>query len=97
MNINWKVRFNKENLQFIVRFIAALLIPVLAYMGLKMEDITSWSMLWDVFLQFVSNPYLVVLTAINAINIIPDPTTAGLGDSRQALKYFKPRNDKDFF
>lgn len=96
MKINWKVRFHKENIQFILRFVAALLIPILAYMGLEMKDITSWPKLWDVLLQFLLNPYLVVLTIANAINIVPDPTTAGISDSRQALRYHVPKNDKDY-
>ena len=41
-NINWKIRFNKDNLTFIIRFVGALAIPILAYFGLKFEDITSF-------------------------------------------------------
>lgn len=91
MKINWKVRFSKGNLNFLIRFIGALLIPVIAYMGLQFEDFTTWNIVWETFLQFVSNPFLVILTIINAINIIPDPTTNGLSDSKQALTYDKPR------
>lgn len=96
MKINWKVRFNKANIQFIVRFVAALLIPILAYMGLKMDDVTSWPMLGNILMDFISNPYLIALTFYSAFNVIPDPTTAGLSDSKLAMQYIKPRNDKDF-
>lgn len=95
MKINWKVRFSKKNITFLIRFLAALIIPVLAYMGFNFQDLTTWAMVWDVFLQFVSNPFLVGLTLINAINLIPDPTTDGLGDSEQALKYSYPKKDVD--
>ncbi|MCM3110693.1 phage holin [Lederbergia lenta] len=94
--INWKVRFSRENIQFIVRFIASILIPILAYMGLKLDDIITWSLVGGILRDFISNPYLIALTIINAINIIPDPTTTGIGDSRQALRYVKPRNDKEY-
>ncbi|WP_313894666.1 phage holin [Psychrobacillus sp.] len=94
--INWKVRFSKENIQFIVRFIASLLIPILAYMGLKLDDIITWALVGDILKDFISNPYLIALTVINAINVIPDPTTVGIRDSRQALLYVKPRNDKEY-
>jgi len=94
--INWKVRFNKNNAQFLIRFVAALLIPILAYMGIRAQDITSWPMLWNLFLTFISNPYLLVLTMVNAINVVPDPTTATLWDSRQAMRYLEPKNDKDY-
>jgi len=96
MKINWKVRFSKNNIQFIVRFIAALLIPVLAYMGLNYEDFSTWNMVGEFFFNFISNPFLVFLTVVNAINIVPDPTTAGLGDSRQAMRYLTPKNDRDY-
>lgn len=91
--INLGVRFSKDNLSFIVRFVGALLVPILIYMGLEVKDLTSWPALWTVFAQAVSNPYIVGLTVINAINLIPDPTTKGLGDSNQALEYTKPKED----
>lgn len=93
MKINWKIRFSKNNLTFIFRFVAALLIPILAYMGLNFEDFTTWAVVWTVFLQFISNPFLVILTVINAINIVPDSTTKGLSDSNRALKYVEPNKD----
>lgn len=96
MKINWKVRFNKENLQFIFRFIASLLIPILAYLGLRLDEIVSWSLVQEIFFDFISNPYLIALTIFNAINLVPDPTTAGISDSKLAMSYEKPRNDKDY-
>lgn len=93
MNINWKVRFSKQNMLFWIRFIGALLVPVLAYMGIRYEDLTTWGAVWDIIMRFFSNPFLVFLTIFNAINIIPDPTTKGIGDSSDALQYEKPRED----
>ncbi|KYD02622.1 hypothetical protein B4102_0216 [Heyndrickxia sporothermodurans] len=61
-----------------------------------MEDVTSWPMLGHILLDFISNPYLIVLTIYSALNVIPDPTTAGVSDSKLAMQYIKPRNDKDF-
>lgn len=91
MNINWKVRFNKKNITFLTRFLVAILVPALAYLGYKAEDVTSWDAVGRILVQFISNPYLLVLTAFNAFNMIPDPTTAGLGDSAQALTYEAPK------
>ncbi len=90
-NINWKVRFNKDNVTFIIRFVAALIIPVLAYLGLEVTDLTSWKLIGDVLLQFISNPFLLGLTVINALNMIPDPTTKGITDSEKALNYTEPK------
>lgn len=89
--INWKVRFNKDNMLFVVRFVGALTIPVLAYLGLELKDLTSWEMLLDVLVNFVSNPYLVILTVINALNMTIDPTTKGITDSEKALQYTEPK------
>lgn len=36
---------------------------------------------------------LVVILVI--LGIVTDPTTKGVGDSKQALNYNKPRNDKE--
>lgn len=89
--INWKVRFNKDNILFMVRFVGALTIPVLAYLGLELKDLTSWEMLLDVLVNFVSNPYLVILTVVNALNMTIDPTTKGITDSEKALQYTEPK------
>lgn len=96
MKINWKVRFNRENLQFNVRFIAALVIPILAYLGYRLDDIITWNLVKKIFFDFISNPYLIFLTVYNAMNIVPDPTTSGISDSKQALTYSKPKNDNDY-
>lgn len=93
MNINWKVRFSKDNMTFVIRFIGALLVPILVYMGLEVTDLTSWEALGKVLLSAISNPYVVGMTVINAINLLPDPTTAGISDSEQALTYTEPRKD----
>ena len=90
MKINWRVRFNKNNVQFILRFILAVLIPILTYFGLKQEDLTTWTALGSVLVRAINNPYVIGFTIINVLNLIPDPTTKGLGDSERALTYVKP-------
>lgn len=89
--INWKIRFNKDNLMFWFRFIGALLIPILAYMGLNFNDFTTWVIVWTVFLQFISNPFLVLITVVNALNMSIDPTTKGISDSKRAMTYTEPK------
>ena len=36
-----------------------------------------------------------ILVALAAVGVLIDPTTAGLGDSAQAMTYEQPRNDKN--
>lgn len=89
--INWKVRL--KNPVFIAQIILATLTPILAYMGLTFQDLTSWSALGNIILQAISNPYVVGLIIVSVWNAINDPTTNGLSDSAQALTYDVPRED----
>ena len=91
--INWKVRFNLKNKTFLLRVAFALALPILAYFNLKLEDLVSWRVIFDLLGKFFANPYLVGLTVVNILNIIPDPTTKGLTDSKQALEYENPKED----
>ena len=92
MKINWKVRI--KNPLWWVQAAGALVLPVLAYFGLAWEDMTSWGALWDVFLRAVQNPVVLLAAAVSVFNAVPDPTTAGVGDSRRALGYKAPNRDK---
>lgn len=90
MKINWAVRF-KKNATFIIRTIISLVIPILTYMGIKETDLTSWEMVVNLFQSFITNPYLIFLTIINFINLIPDPTTTGISDSDYAMTKETPK------
>lgn len=89
MKINWKVRV--KNPLFWVEIGAAILLPILAYLGLSWEDMTSWSALGEVLLSAIQNPVIVVATVVSVWNAITDPTTKGVSDSEQALTYTKPK------
>lgn len=91
MKINWLVRF--KNRAFVIRLLLAIILPILTYFGLKFEDLTSWSRVYELLLKFLSNPYLIGLSVFSALNIVPDPTTAGLSDSSRALTYTEPSED----
>lgn len=91
MKINWRVRFS--NPIFIAQIVMAVFIPVLAYMGLTAQDLTTWPRVFTVLFEAVSNPYVLVLVVVSVYNSITDPTVAGISDSRQALGYQKPRKE----
>lgn len=92
--INWKIRFSKNNMLFIVRFIIALLIPILTYFDMETKDLTSWAIVGELLTKFIQNPYLIGLMIINALNLIPDPTTNGVYDSERALTYNSVKDGK---
>ncbi len=90
MKLNWNVRFS--NPVFYVQIILAVLTPILAYMGLTMQDLTSWPALWNILCDAVSNPYVLGLVVVSVWNAVNDPTTSGLSDSTNALTYDKPKS-----
>lgn len=93
MKINWKVRF--KNPQFIVRLLLAIGLPILGYAGLSAEDITSWGTLFGTLFDAIKNPYVVGIVLVSVYNVVPDPTTAGVSDSKQALRYTYPKKETE--
>lgn len=90
--INWKVRM--RNPLFWVQVFLAILMPILAYMGLAVEDLTSWAILGTTLLEAVKNPYVLGLVVVSVWNAVNDPTTEGVKDSNLAMTYIKPHSDK---
>ena len=88
MKINFKVRF--KNPVFIAQLAMSIILPILAYMGLTLEDLTTWQALGDVLLGALANPYVLGLVVVSVFNCITDPTTQGVSDSTNALNYVKP-------
>lgn len=88
MKINLKVRF--KNPLFIAQLVMSILLPILSYLGLTVEDLTTWKALWDALLQAVLNPYVLGLVVVSVWNALNDPTTKGVGDSENAMTYTEP-------
>lgn len=89
MKINWKVRF--KNPVFIAQLVLSILLPILSYLGLTVEDLTTWKALGDVLLQAVVNPYVLGMVVVSVWNALNDPTTKGASDSENALTYTEPK------
>lgn len=87
--INLKVRF--KNPVFIAQLILSIFTPVLAYAGLTVQELTTWKALVDLLISAISNPYVLGLVVISVWNALNDPTTAGIGDSDNALAYTEPK------
>lgn len=88
MKINLKVRF--KNPIFIAQLIMSVLLPILTYMGLTVNDLTSWKLLGDALIKAIGNPYVLGLVVVSVWNAINDPTTKGVADSPNAMTYTKP-------
>ena len=89
MKINWKVRV--KNPVFWANLAAAVLLPILAYLGLNWSDMTTWAGLGGALLAAVKNPVILAAAAGSVWNAINDPTTKGLSDSARALGYTQPK------
>lgn len=82
--INWKVRIKNKNFWLaIVPAMLLLIQAIVSVFGVTVDftDITGK-------LVAVVNAAFVVLSILG---IVMDPTTAGVGDSKQALTYDKPK------
>lgn len=89
--INWKIRF--KNPIFIAQLVLSILTPILTYMGLTVQDMTSWAVLGNTLLGAISNPYVLGLIIVSVWNALNDPTTSGLSDSTNALTYDTPNDN----
>ena len=89
MQINWKVRF--KNPVFIAQLACAVV------MGYEWSQMTTWATLGEVIAAALGNPVVVVAMIVSVFNLITDPTTSGLSDSKSALgrTEVKPNARKD--
>lgn len=89
MKINWKVRF--RNPVWWAQLANAIVMPLILGMGYAWEDMTSWVKLGETLLAAVQNPVVFLAMLTGAWCVVTDPTTAGLGDSKQAMSYEVPK------
>ena len=75
MKINWKVRF--KNPVFWFNLAAAIVLPILAYLGLNWEDMTSWAALGTALWSAVKSPVILVSVLGSVGHLRNDPPTAG--------------------
>ena len=82
MKINWKVRF--KNKTWLITFLITILAFIYQIIG--MFDIVP-PITQDMATQLIT----IIINMLVAIGVVIDPTTAGAGDSQQALKYNEPK------
>lgn len=88
MNINWKVRL--KNPVWWAGIAAAIVLPMLAAMGLEWSDMTSWEAFFAVLKSAFGNPATLAAVLVSLWNAVIDPTTKGVRDSERALRYTCP-------
>ncbi|KRM54829.1 phage holin [Lacticaseibacillus sharpeae] len=90
--INWGVRFSDPGNMF--RLVLVVGAPILTYYGLTATDLTSWGVVIGTLGKALSNPYVLGTVAVSFYGWLVDPTTANTSDSKQALTYTTPKEDK---
>lgn len=61
--------------------------------GVDPMTFTSWAAVAEGALAVLSNPVQLVTMCLAVLAVFIDPTTAGMGDSAQALTYTEPRKE----
>lgn len=87
MKINFLVR--AKNPWFWIGLVGV----VLTAMGISPETLTSWGAVIEAVKELVTNPFLLGSVIVAILGVLNDPTTAGLGDTNQAMGYKEPRKD----
>lgn len=87
MKLNWKVRFKQPT--FIIAFATLVISFIYKLLGL-MEVVPS------VTEDEVTQLILIVVDILAGIGIVQDPTTKGVSDSPQALRYDEPKDTESF-
>lgn len=84
MKINWMVRFrNKTFLASLLALVVAFVFDLLGLLGIAPAVTEAAAM----------DAINAVLTVLGMLGVLIDPTTAGVGDSRQAMTYIEPKKD----
>lgn len=86
MQINWKVRI--ANKDFWMAMIPAVLLLIQA-IGAPLGLVLDFGELGNQLLAIVN----AVFAVLAILGIVNDPTTNGIGDSKQAMTYEKPKKD----
>lgn len=87
--INWKVRI--KNPYFWCQIGMTIIVTIIGYAGISGSDVTTWKKLFELIGMALSNPYCLFLIVVSVVNSINDPTTRGIADSENALKYNEPK------
>lgn len=88
MKINWKVRIQKKSFWLA-------LVPAIFLLIQTIADPFGYK--WD-FVVLNQQAAAIINAAFGVLailGIVSDPTTSGLSDSKQALKYTEPRKEDE--
>lgn len=91
---NFNIKLRLKNPLFIASVVMSILTPILGYMGITVQDVTSWKALGDILMQAIANPYVLGLVVVSLYNTCIDFTTKGLMDSELVMNKTNVKDDK---
>ena len=89
MKLNLKVRI--KNPWFWIGIVGV----ILTALNVDPSTFTSWGKVWECVVDLFTNPFKLGVVVIAVLGIFVDPTTVGISDSKQAMKYISPKKDSD--
>ncbi len=78
INLDWETRI--KNPIFWAEITVAVVAPILAYFGMNFSELTTWNALFQLFVEAIQNPVIVVSIIVSVHNTITNPLTNGLSD-----------------
>ena len=87
MKVNIPVRL--KNPWFWVGIVSVIIVTL----GVDPNQFVTWDSVWSYIVEVLRNPVQLVSVVLAVLAIFIDPTTAGIGDSTQALGYEKPKKE----
>lgn len=70
-----------KNPVFVVNCLVSALLVVLSYYNIQPKDLTTWGDVWQLIVETVSNPYLLVQFLWSLWCAWHNPTTPGIRDN----------------
>lgn len=67
---------------------------VIAALGVDPQQFVSWDSLVGYIVDVLKNPVQLVTVVLAVLAVFIDPTTAGVSDSAQALRYTCPKKSE---
>lgn len=82
MKINWKLRLqNKTTLVTLITLTITFIYQILSFFDIVPK----------VSQEEITNALLILVNIFVVLGVVVDPTTDGIGDSKQALEYNEPK------
>lgn len=76
MHLDWKARF--KNPTFTIGLVALFF----AVIGVDIQTLTNWDLLYIELVNFINNPFLVGTFIVALLGYVIDPTTKGISDKK---------------